>query len=867
MRFLDQLLSDERKEILNDQEKVMIKYLKETYEESTKFPSEVYFLDKFPEYSVPLDGAKELSKHDLEIHFTKMVADRSRKLVGSKIMKIASNISGEGFTDEINEEIRKVYMLNREVDLDDAVMNIGKIKEIYERKKNQPTGLLTFVDEIDDKIGGLSKGTVNVIFGYTGHFKCINEDERVPTSKGLLKMKDIYSRFKNKERFEILSEEGSRDIKAVHDDGVKESYIIKTDTGNEIETSPVHRFRVITSEGNIEWRKAMNIEVDDKLIMSKQESVWGDKEKNLELCYLHGLLLGDGYIYVDDKGKAKVNLIGEAEDLESIGFRDIFNKLFYGCYSVTEEKREKDYKLLYNVRTDGRMSDFVKEEFGYMIGHYAYDKVFPEWIYEASQECVSMFLRGLFDSGGTSSESNSIIFTTTSEDMANGISLLLRNFGIRVAKRKYQYDDGRPFYSIKILTLESRIKFKDEIGFGLDRKMNNINVKDSVNNVDVLYNLKPILCDFADDALVPREMSHSFQFRNRDTEVTRKNFKNITDFYREYNLKIYHKTLKYFLEHDVYVDKVVDIDKDKSYMYDLTVEGSPTYVVNQFITHNTAFSNNIAYNNVYDLGYNVVYISLEVPKEHILYNMMSRHSFRNKFSRFPYVSHSKMKKYALSEEEEDFIFSEVLDDFREEQEGELIVLDETDFKNFTFSDIRSRLEVVDEELDGGIDAIFWDHANLFKFSGEMGRGMSQYDIINEYVSFIREISIKWLKDEETGDYRQLTNVILAQANRQGFLKANRSEGRYDLTAIAEANELERAAYRVFSIYTNENLKQSKEASMQILKNRSGPTMYDPLSVFADPEPYVVGESVEGFSDTIDENDFDSVFGDDSGFDI
>jgi len=256
-----------------------------------------------------------------------------------------------------------------------------------------------------------------------------------------------------------------------------------------------------------------------------------------------------------------------------------------------------------------------------------------------------------------------------------------------------------------------------------------------------------------------------------------------------------------------------------------------------------------------------VIISLELPKEHIMYNVLSRHSFRNKFTEYPYIGHSRMKKYGLDDDEEEFVFGEVLEDFEENKEGELVILDETDFKNFNFADIRKRLETVDDKIDGGIDAIIWDHANLFKFSGQQGR-MSQYDVINEYVSFIRELSIKWLKDEETGDYRQLTNIILAQANRQGYIKANKDgAGRYDLTAIAEANELERAAYRIFSIYTNENLKQSKEAKVQILKNRSGPTLYDPTSIFADPVPYVVGEDVEGFSETIAESDFDSVFDD------
>ena len=36
---------------------------------------------------------------------------------------------------------------------------------------------------------------------------------------------------------------------------------------------------------------------------------------------------------------------------------------------------------------------------------------------------------------------------------------------------------------------------------------------------------------------------------------------------------------------------------------------------------------NMAYNNTYNLGYNVCFISLEVSKRDILWNLLSRHSY------------------------------------------------------------------------------------------------------------------------------------------------------------------------------------------------------------------------------------------------
>lgn len=864
--YIDKLLAEDRREILSESEEEMFEYLKETFDEAEKFPTESYFLEQFPEYSIPLEASEDLNKHDLEIHFKKLVSKRSKQIVSRKVMEAASVINDEGFTDEVNEQLRQIYNLNRDVDLDESVFDIGTIRDIYERKKEEPIGLLTFVDEIDEKIGGLSYGTVNVLFGWTGSFKCVSEEERVPTSKGLLKMKEIYKRYQNGEEFEVLSEEGTRKITHAHNEGEKKSYKLKTNKGNRIETSPVHRFRVINKEGDIEWKEAQNINISDKVLMSKQKSIWGSEDYDKDLCYLHGLLLGDGWVYDRRSGSGIQTSISASKiDLENIGYKEIYDNVFKGDYGITEAEGRKDGYLNQLILRDNiSNSKFVEEQFSYMKGKYAWEKELPEWIYKANKESVAELLSGLFDSDGHSPEDkNGIGFTSTSEDLAYGVATLLRNFGIRVSVNKYQHEEERPFYKVCVITLESKRKFMNEIGFRLDRKSENLHLEDSINNRDLLYNIKPILCEFAKEAIVSREMCDTFKFRYRDSVVTRKNLESISDFYLERNIKQYHPTLRYLLEHNVYIEEIVDKEESKCYMYDLTVEGSPTYVVNQFITHNTTFATNIGYNNAYKMGYNVVFVSLEVPKEDIIFNVLSRHSFDTKFGKYPYVGHDKIRKCLLSEEEEEFVFDTVLTDFEEESKGDLIILDETDFSEFSFPEIRKKLEEVDDRIDGGIDAIIWDNANLFKFSSMEDRwGMSQYDIVNEYVSWIRQLSIKWLKDKETGEYRQLVNIILAQANRKGWQKAVRRNGKYDLTAIAEANELERAAYRVFSIFTDENLKQSKECKLQILKNRSGPTIYEPVSVFADPEPYVIGDELSGFDDTISTDSFDDVFGDD-----
>ena len=146
-------------------------------------------------------------------------------------------------------------------------------------------------------------------------------------------------------------------------------------------------------------------------------------------------------------------------------------------------------------------------------------------------------------------------------------------------------------------------------------------------------------------------------------------------------------------------------------------------------------------------------------------------------------------------------------------------------------------------------------------------------IINDYVSFFRRLTVKFRKlpkenPEDPQEYSQLATILLAQTNRKGYEQACKKRGAYSLLALAEANEIERSAYRVMSVWADDLLKESKEAMVCLLKNRSGQTQYTPTPVFVDGEAYVFGDStLNPNSDTIDVNsdsfDLESLFDDSS----
>lgn len=392
--------------------------------------------------------------------------------------------------------------------------------------------------------------------------------------------------------------------------------------------------------------------------------------------------------------------------------------------------------------------------------------------------------------------------------------------------------------------------FKEEFG----RYMPAINAAKELNTHD----LKVYLAEFLDRR---RKQFAAREFMRMSAEVgkegvTDEHFELVRDLYKEttdyeevniHNFddlkKIYEERANKPLGLKTYVreidDKIGGLDP-----------GTVNIIFGWTGSFKTTWALNIAYSNAVKNHYNIAYISLEVPKLDIMFNIISRHSFEPKFDKYPFIPHDKIRKNLLSEEQKNYAFDVVWEDFLN-SEGRLTILDETDFKTFGFAEIRVRLEELDDkmlaETGYGLDAVVWDHANLFKFSGAGERNKSQGDIINDYISFIRKLSIAFRKDKKTGKFSQLCNIVVAQCNREGWKKADKVKGRYELTAISEANEIERAGYRIMSVYTNDDMKHTKEARVQLLKNRSGETIYEPIMMFVDPEAYVAGGEIGGFS--------------------
>lgn len=263
---------------------------------------------------------------------------------------------------------------------------------------------------------------------------------------------------------------------------------------------------------------------------------------------------------------------------------------------------------------------------------------------------------------------------------------------------------------------------------------------------------------------------------------------------------------------------------------------------------------NLIYNNIVKENYKICLITLEVPKNQVVTNLLSRHSYDSKFDKYPYIPHKKIRETSLDPDMESYLFQEVYSDFQQ-YKNNLVIFDQTDFNQITPLEIEKALDRADRLLDG-LDAFIIDHIGLLKFSSDSRR--DEKEIMNEYMRFFQGQCVNFLHKG-----RSVTGIVLAQANRDGYLRAIRNNGDYDLRAISDANEIERSSYRVFSVYQDPDLLLSKEIKIGLIKHRDGPLIIPSVSVFCEPEAYVIGDvdgfntmpSMEEFSDFLSFGDF------------
>ncbi len=259
----------------------------------------------------------------------------------------------------------------------------------------------------------------------------------------------------------------------------------------------------------------------------------------------------------------------------------------------------------------------------------------------------------------------------------------------------------------------------------------------------------------------------------------------------------------------------------------------------------TTFGVNFAYNNAL-LGYNVAFLTLEVPKEYLQYMTLSRHSYNPIFAEHgDPVAHEDLRKHSLTKEQESFVFNVVEPDlYGNSSYGKIHFLELYDFDDISYEAMKSFMG----SLPTAIDIFIVDYVQLFQYY--QNRRIRLDNVTSMIDFFVRQFQMTC----QNFNGRKLMGLLLSQMNRAGYSRAVENNGRADLLALSESRELERSSFAVMSLFTDDALRESGEVKTCLLKNRGGDIIVDPLITRVDPRYCVIGDDLSSFEDNAE---FDS----------
>lgn len=242
---------------------------------------------------------------------------------------------------------------------------------------------------------------------------------------------------------------------------------------------------------------------------------------------------------------------------------------------------------------------------------------------------------------------------------------------------------------------------------------------------------------------------------------------------------------------------------------------------------------NWVYNQAIYYHYNSLYYSLEMPFEQLQRILVTMHSFHDKFEDVRLrlgiqkdrnepcsLSYRFLKKGELKEAEEVFLFDHVLADLDDPENnyGKIIIETESysQKKGTKISDVGRVAEI--HHARDPLKMIVIDHLMLLRSTE---RYASRTDALNEIVRETKQLTMKFNRDEGIGV------LGLYQTSREGFRKAEKEGGLYDLTAFNYSNEVEKSADIITMSYLNKELREQSRVLLQNLKSRDE-SLLDPF---------------------------------------
>lgn len=250
----------------------------------------------------------------------------------------------------------------------------------------------------------------------------------------------------------------------------------------------------------------------------------------------------------------------------------------------------------------------------------------------------------------------------------------------------------------------------------------------------------------------------------------------------------------------------------------------------------TTFALNWAYKTACVYRYNVAYVSMEMPYDQVRLTLAVMHSANPKFIQqgMQPLSYSAIRDGVnkdgspLTAETKEY-YEYIVRDLESGEYGDIWVWSPEG--NVKPSQIKQRLEIRDKQSP--IDMAVLDHLGLIV---PENRTKNPYADIN---SVMRDVKMMALHFNEGA---KLPILGLIQTNREGKKEADKNNGIYRTSALADANEAERSADVITYTYLNAELRQAQQVKVGCLKNRDNPHFH-PFTVSINWDSKYMGHSI------------------------
>lgn len=502
--------------------------------------------------------------------------------------------------------------------------------------------IATFKSSIAKGLRG--RGTICVILDELAFFvddgKCLNTCSYIKTDKGIRTLDSILisanvdrSRigWTDIEPIGVIQENGRHALATrIYYGGKQKTHTITTKSRYHIESTPEHLLKVMSSDGNIEWRYVRDIRPGDFIGVNRKSCIWPDVEFDCsslipdhldsgrfscivpnrvdsELGEFLGILVGDG-TWSSGKCLAKIMVTGGCEQFLPFvqkHFSRYFSK--FGTHRVKPHINNTCDISPWNVSKQSLPFRTFLDRIGYRLNATKSTKSVPWVIFKSPKSTVAAFLRGLFETdGGLEQGGRTISFATASERLAEEVQSLLLNFGITASvytKKNKNYPD-RFYYYLRIIGADSRRIFNDEIGFITERKSALLHVgvnagRDASNGIPNQYErLRKILESVPKATTLSKgndartrmtKLCSSSSDHNRKSVVSYESARRIIKLGRELGAnKQAIDELDEICCVNYFWDSVISIDDGYAEVADLMVPNGNQYVSQGFTNHNSS---------------------------------------------------------------------------------------------------------------------------------------------------------------------------------------------------------------------------------------------------------------------------------------